>query len=121
MSNKNEAAWQRLRETGVCDERNAAITLTATELPRGEYGMVTVGVRGNEFSVWDTDMRGRIGPKLYAFPMKDVADFSVNGLLGELLHGYTFRFTYQGKRYSFRNGYAQKCQLAIFREEAGKK
>ena len=53
--------------------------------------------------------------------MKDVADFSVNGLLGELLHGYTFRFTYQGKRYSFRNGYAQKRQLAIFREEAGKK
>ena len=40
---------------GYCDERAAGFCATATKLPKGEYGMVALCVKGNKLSLYDVD------------------------------------------------------------------
>ncbi len=114
-----EAFAKKMMEAGVCDERGAAFCATAVELPDGSFGMCLLGVVGNELSIYDTDMKSSVGKKLYTIPLKNVTGLTVNnGFLGELLKGCSFRFTYEGFTYTFKNCWQQKAQLAVIQNEA---
>ncbi len=114
-----EAYAKKMMDAGVCDERGAAFCADAVALPDGSYGLCLLGVVGNELSIYDTDMKSTVGEKLYTIPLKNVTDLTVsNGFLGELLKGYSFRFTYEGFTYTFKSCCQQKAHLAVIRNEA---
>ncbi len=118
MASAKEKYAQKMIAAGVCDERGAAFAATAVELPDGSFGMCLLGVRGNELQIYETDMRNNIGEKLYAIPLREVSGVSVNRFLGELLKGYSLRFTYNGFVYTFKNCFQQKDALAVIQKEA---
>lgn len=52
-------------------------------------------------------------------PLKGVTDFSTTSLMGEILKGYTFRFTSDGFTYSFKNCRRQAF-LDVLQQEINK-
>ena len=117
MSNLNKFA-QKMFDAGVCDARGAAFCATAVKLPDGSFGMVLMGVVGNELSIYDTDMKSTVGEHLYTIPLKEVTDLQItNGLLAEIFRGYSFKFTYDGFEWKFKNCAQQKEQLEVIRHE----
>ncbi len=117
MSDLNKFS-QKMYNAGVCDERGAAFCATAVGLPEGEFGMVLLGVNGNELSVYDTDMKSNVGEHLYTIPLNEVTDLQItNGLLAEIFKGYSFKFTYDHFEWKFKNCAQQKAQLAVIRSE----
>lgn len=117
MNNKDKFA-RKMLEAGVCDERGAVFCATAAALPDGSFGMVLVGVVGNELHLYDTDMRSSVGQRLYTIPLKDVTDLQItSGLLAEIFKGYSFRFTYNDFVWKFKNCAQNKAQLAIIASE----
>ncbi len=114
-----EAFAKKMMEAGVCDERGAAFCATAVKMPNGSFGMCLLGVVGNELSIYETDMKSSVGQKVYIISLKNVTDLTVtNGFFGELFKGYSFRFTYEGFTYTFKNCWQQKAQLAVIQSEA---
>lgn len=117
MSNLNKFA-QKMFDAGVCDARGAAFCATAVKLPDGSFGMVLMGVVGNELSLYDTDMKSTVGEHLYTIPLKEVTDLQItSGLLAEIFKGYSFKFTYDGFEWKFKNCAQQKEQLEVIRRE----
>ena len=53
MANQEKYA-QQMQDAGVCDARGAALCATVKELPDGSFGMVLVGVKGNDLLIYDT-------------------------------------------------------------------
>ena len=47
MTNQEKYA-QQMQDAGVCDARGAALCATVKELPDGSFGMVLLGVKGND-------------------------------------------------------------------------
>jgi len=110
---------QTVVDAGVCDERGAAFCATAVRLPQGEFGMVLLGVNGNELFIYDIDMRSNIGEHLYTIPLKEITDLKINnGLLGEMIKGYSFKFNYEGFEWKFKNCAMKKNELAVIQKEA---
>lgn len=117
MSNQDKFA-RKMVEAGVCDERGAVFCATAAKLPDGSFGMVLMGVVGNELHLYDTDMKSSVGQHLYTIPLKDVTDLQItSGLLAEIFKGYSFKFTYNGFEWKFKNCAQQKTQLAVIKSE----
>lgn len=92
MANQEKYA-QQMQDAGVCDARGAALCATVKELPDGSFGMVLLGVKGNDLLIYDTNMKSEPLKLMYTIPLKGVTDFSTTSLMGEILKGYTFRFT----------------------------
>lgn len=110
MANQEKYA-QQMQDAGVCDARGAALCATVKELPDGSFGMVLLGVKGNDLLIYDTNMKSE--------PLKGVTDFSTTSLMGEILKGYTFRFTSDGFTYSFKNCRRQAF-LDVLQQEISK-
>ena len=102
MTNQEKYA-QQMQDAGVCDARGAALCATVKELPDGSFGMVLLGVKGNDLLIYDTNMKSEPLKLMHTIPLKGVTDFSTTSLMGEILKGYTFRFTSDGFTYSFKN------------------
>ena len=118
MSNLNKFA-QKMFDAGVCDERGAAFCATVVELPDGSFGMVLMGVCGNDLSIYDTDMKSSVGKHLYTISLKEVTDLQItNGMLAEIFKGYSFKFIYKGFEWKFKNCAQQKAQLEVIKSEA---
>ena len=107
MANQEKYA-QQMQEAGVCDARGAALCATVKELPDGSFGMVLLGVKGNDLLML-----------MHTIPLKGVTDFSTTSLMGEILKGYTFRFTSDGFTYSFKNCRRQAF-LDVLQQEINK-
>lgn len=101
MTNQEKYA-QQMQDAGVCDARGAALCATVKELPDGSFGMVLLGVKGNDLLIYDTNMKSEPLKLMRTIPLKGVTDFSTTSLMGEILKGYTFRFTSDGFTYSFK-------------------
>ena len=118
MTNKEKFA-QKMMAAGVCDERGAAFCATAVKLPDGSFGMCLLGVKGNELSIYDTDMKSSVGKLLYTIPLKEVTDLTITGsLLQEIFKGYSFKFIHDGFAYKFKNCAQNKEALSVIRSEA---
>lgn len=118
MSAKEQFA-QKMISAGVCDERGAAFCATAVKLPDGSFGMCLLGVKGNELSIYDTDMKSSVGKQLYTIPLKQVTNLDITkGLFAEIFKGYSFRFTHEGFCYKFKNCAQNQAALAVIRSEA---
>lgn len=119
MTNKEKFAL-RMQEAGVCDSRGAAFCATAVALPSGDFGMCLLGVKGNELTIYDTDMKTNVLDKLYTIPLKEITNVQINeGLLAELLKGFSFRFIHNGFTYTFKNCAQNKAALNLIRQESG--
>lgn len=118
MSAKENYA-KKMHAAGVCDERGAAFCATIDRLPDGTFGMCLLGVKGNELSIYDTDMKSSVGELICTIPLREVSNLAItNGLLLEIFKGYSFRFDYNGFTYTFKNCAQQKASLAVIRSEA---
>lgn len=107
----------KLIADGYCDERGAGFCATATRLPRGEYGMVALCVKGNYLNLYDVDMRSNIGEQLYQVELKQIGNLKIRAwLLSQVL-----KFEYEGSVYSFTNFVGVKPALKVIEEEAGKR
>lgn len=118
MTNQEKYA-QQMQDAGVCDARGAALCATVKELPDGRFGMVLLGVKGNDLLIYDTNMKSEPLKLMHTIPLKDVTDFSTTSLMGEILKGYTFRFTSDGFTYSFKNCRRQAF-LDVLQQEISK-
>ncbi len=69
--------------------------------------------------IYDTNMKSEPLKLMYTIPLKGVTDFSTTSLMGEILKGYTFRFTSDGFTYSFKNCRRQAF-LDVLQQEINK-
>lgn len=118
MTNQEKYA-QQMQDAGVCDARGAALCATVKELPDGSFGMVLLGVKGNNLLIYDTNMKSEPLKLMHTIPLKGVTGFSTTSLMGEILKGYTFRFTSDGFTYSFKNCRRQAF-LDVLQQEINK-
>ena len=81
--------------------------------------MVLLGVKGNDLLIYDTNMKSEPLKLMHTIPLKGVTDFSTTSLMGEILKGYTFRFTSDGFTYSFKNCRRQAF-LDVLQQEISK-
>ena len=102
MANQEKYA-QQMQDAGVCDARGAALCATVKELPDGSFGMVLLGVKGNDLLIYDTNMKSEPLKLMHTIPLK----------------GYTFRFTSDGFTYSFKNCRRQAF-LDVLQQEISK-
>lgn len=108
---------ERLISEGYCDARGAGFCATATNLPRGEYGLVALCVNGNRLNMYDVDMKNNIGELLYQVDLKQIGNLKIKaGILSQVL-----RFEYEDSSYSFTNFVGVKPALKVIEEEAGKR
>jgi len=108
---------EKLVKNGYCDERGAAFCAKATKLPRGEYGIVALCVKGDQLYIFDVDMKSNIKEFLYRVPLKQIEDLKIKTfILNPLL-----RFSYENNIYSFTNFAKVKPALEVIREESSKK
>ena len=101
MTNQEKYA-QQMQDAGVCDARGAVL-----------------GVKGNDLLIYDTNMKSEPLKLMHTIPLKGVTDFSTTSLMGEILKGYTFRFTSDGFTYSFKNCRRQAF-LDVLQQEISK-
>lgn len=106
---------QKLTDTGYCDERGAGFCASATCLPGGEYGLVTLCVKGNIMNIYDTDMRGNLGELLYKVELKNIKNLKIRMLW---VFSQVLKFEYEGCVYSFTNFLGVKPALAVIEEES---
>ena len=110
---------QRMYEAGVCDERGAAFYATAVKLPDGQFGMVLLGVMGNQLFLYDADIGSRAGVYLYAIPLREVRELQiVDSMWAEICRGYSFKFVHGGFEWKFRDCVRQQAALNVIRKEA---
>ena len=114
MNNKFQL---KLAEEGYCDERPAGFCATAKRLPRGEYGVVCLCVKGGMLHVYDVlDMKGTCGELLYEVRLRDVQKLKARGGL----YFNILKFEYEGEKYAFNNFMFVKPALNVIKEEANK-
>ena len=106
----------KLIADGYCDERGAGFCATATQLPKGEYGMVALCVKGSTLNLFDVDMRSNLGQLLYTVDLKQIENLKIRaGIFSQVL-----KFEYNGDVYSFTNFVGVKPALKVIEEEAAK-
>lgn len=104
----------KLISDGFCDRRGVGFCVTATKLPKGEYGMVALCVNGNALNLYDVDMRSNIGELLYEVELNKVENLKIRaGFFSQVL-----AFSYKGASYSFTNFIGVKPMLKVIEEEA---
>ena len=105
---------EKLIADGYCDDRGAGFCATATQLPKGEYCMVALCVKGNTLSLYDVDMGSNLGQLLYAVELKQIENLKIRcNLFSQVL-----KFAYQGCTYAFTNFLGVKPALKVIEEEA---
>ena len=107
---------EKLLAMGLCDERMAAFCATATNLPRGEYGMVLLAVKGNMLSLYDVDMKSDPQDLLYTIPLNEIENlkYSTFVLTAQL------KFTWKGEGFRFTNFAGVKSALEVIKTESQK-
>lgn len=90
---------------GLCDKRYVIFCATAKRLPNGSFGGVIVALKGDQFIVYDAlGWKMEPGELIYTLPLSEIEGFQrTRGLIGEIIKGYSFRFTCRGERYVFAN------------------
>jgi len=107
----------KLISDGYCDSRGAGFCATATSLPKGEYGMVALCVKGSRLNLYDVDLKSNIGDLLYEVDLKRTDVLKIRtGILTQVL-----KFEYEGAIYSFTNFAGVKPALKVIEEEANKR
>ena len=107
---------EKLMADGYCDSRGVAFGATATKLPLGERGMVTLCVKDNTLKIYDGNMQG-LKSRLYAVELKDVKKLKIKaGLFSQVL-----KFEYNGNVFSFTDFWGVKPMLKVIKEEAKKR
>ena len=110
---------QQIHAKGLCDERCAAFMATSGVLPGGGFGMVLLAVKGHNLYIYDTvGMKSEIGELLYVIPLREIRKLETGNLLTEMLKNYSLRFEYNGHRFTFRNCFTMKREIAVIKEEA---
>lgn len=111
---------KKMMDEGYCDDRGVVFCATATSLPNGEYGIVLLALHGDILSIYDVlDMHNTIGDRLYEIPLQKMDDFQMAAsFLGEMTHGYAFRFTYCGVVCSFKNCFPMKQMIQTIADAA---
>ena len=105
---------EKLIADGYCDNRGAGFCATATQLPKGEYGLVALCVNGNKLNLYDVDMRSNLGDLLYVVDLKQIENLKIRaGIFSQVL-----KFNYNGSAYSFTNFLGVKPALKVIEEEA---
>ncbi len=105
---------EKLIAEGFCDDRGAGFCATATKLPKGEYGMVAICVKGNKLNLFDVDMKSNLGEILYEVDLKQIENLKIkSGLFSQVL-----KFDYNGSTFSFTNFVGVKPALKVIEEEA---
>lgn len=108
---------EKLIAAGCCDSRGAGFCATATKLPRGEYGLVALCVKGNVLNIYDVDMKSNIGDLVYQVELSKIGNLKIRAmLLSQVL-----KFTYSGSEYSFTNFTGVKPALKVIEEESRKR
>ena len=103
----------KLVADGYCDYRGAGFCATATKLPKGEYGLVTLCVNGSNLNVFDVDMRNNLGALLYTVNLKQIEKLKIRtGFFTQVL-----KFEYNGYTYSFTNFFGVKPILKVIEAE----
>ena len=104
---------EKLIAEGYCDDRGAGFCATATKLPRGEYGMVALCVKGNKLNLYDVDMKSNIGELVYEVDLRQITGLKIKaGLFSQIL-----KFEFAGDTYSFTNFVGVKPALKVIEEE----
>ena len=107
----------RLIADGYCDSRGVGFCATATELPKGEYGMVALCLNGNILTLYDVDMRSNLGAQLYTVELNRVENLKIKtGLFSQSL-----KFEFDGGVYAFANLNGLKAALKTIEEEVNKR
>jgi len=105
---------EKLISDGYCDDRGAGFCATATNLPRGEYGIVALCVNGSKLYLYDVDMKSNIGDLLYEVELKQIKNLKIRaGILSQVL-----KFDYEGALYSFTNFIGVKPALKVIEQES---
>lgn len=103
----------KLISEGYCDSRGAGFCATATNLPKGEYGIVALCVNGSSLNLYDVDMKSNIGELLYEVDLKQIENLKIkSGFFSQVL-----KFEYNGSVYSFTNFAGVKPALKVVEEE----
>ncbi len=106
----------KLYQLGICDDRKATFCATATNLPRGEHGMVLLAVKENKLSLYDVDMQSNPKDLLYTVPLNEIENlkYSTFVLTAQL------KFTWKGEMFRFTNFAGVKPALEVIKTEAQK-
>ncbi|MBQ3574340.1 MAG: hypothetical protein IJA26_01595 [Clostridia bacterium] len=105
---------EKMISGGYCDQRGAGFCATATQLPKGEYGMVALCVNRSKLNLYDVDMKSNLGELLYEVDLKQIENLKIRaGILSQVL-----KFEYQGSAYAFTNFVGVKPALKVIEEEA---
>ena len=82
--------------------------------------MVLLALRGDTLYLYDIlDMKNTVGDLLYTIPLGKMSEIqTAASMLGEMLHGYSFRFTYQGEVCSFKNCFPMKDMIRTIADAA---
>ena len=126
VNKQRQAAVDMYQPMGLCDERGAAVVMTAKKLPDGSFGMVLLSVKGNTLYISDVDMKGNPGGIACEIPLKQVKDFKVcaSFIKQVLLSTPVLQFVHQGFKYKFTNMMVvghKKETLEIMRRETLRK
>lgn len=103
---------EKLISRGVCDERGVGFAANAECLPNGSYGLVLLGLKGNELSIYDTDMHTEPGRLMYRIPLSGT-EVTVKGLLIK-----TLRIKHDRFEYVFKNLMGLNPLLGIIKQES---
>ena len=104
---------EKLISGGYCDERGVGFAANAELLPNGSYGIVLLCLKGNELTIYDTDMQTNPGRVIIRIPLKEAEGLKVKGLLIKSL-----KFKYRGFEYCFKNLLGLNAQLEIIAGES---
>ncbi len=108
---------EKLVIDGYCDGRASGFCATATRLPKGEYGIVALCVKGSKLNLYDVDMRSNVGELLYEINLKEIENLKIRtGFFSQVL-----KFEFQGFIYSFTNFVGVKPALKVIEEETKKR
>ena len=94
---KQEVFLSGLFEKGLVDQRKIAVVANAKSLPRGEFGLCLLCLKGSLLGVYDTNFKQDIGPLLYEIDLKNIS--ALKG--SSFVFNRYLKFTYNSFHYKF--------------------
>ena len=103
----------KVRQKGLCDERNAAFCATVVSLPKDTDTMVLLSVNGNELLISKIYPNSVIGELLYKIQLCRAEQLTYkSSFLNQI-----FKFKYEGAVFSFTNYFDADEQLKVIASE----
>jgi len=110
---KQEQYLEQLLASGFVDSRKLAGVANAKDLPRGEYGLCLMCLKGSTLNIYDTNLKQEVGPLLYCVDLKKVTKLKTS----TFLFNCYIKFTYEDFRYKLVDCLHKELYNAI-RQEA---